>query len=634
MIAFIYIVFYSSCANTGMPTGGPKDSIPPKVVRVNPSVNSVNVRSNKVRIYFDEYVVADKLNEVMVVSPPQKKRPTFKMKGKSLEIELKDSLREDMTYSIDFKNAIVDNNEKNPLENFRIAFSTGNKMDSLRISGYVLHANNLERYENCFILLYKNHADSAFIKTRPDYIAKTDEEGKFTVTNIAAGKYAIYALDDQDKDLKYTPGGESMAFLDSLIVPKAILRSANDTIIQREDTVVVNQVVDFLPRPFHFMASTEEVFNRYLDTYERKKKNLCRMVFSQPVDDHFKVEALGAKEKEWYLLETGLRKDTINLWLTDSILIKNDSLRLAVSYMTPDSLQQPMLQTDTLMFYHKTVVDKSKKRKKKKGQKQEIPSLQVNDNTRRDFDINKNIDLKFSEPLAYLDTSMVRLYEVEDTIESQIPYTIIADSVSLLKHHLQVDWKPETNYHLVYDSAAIQSVYGTVNRPFDKVFHTQKESYYGLITVAIQNLKEDAAIVQLIKPGKEETIVQEKRIDSDAKVTFEYIHPGKYTLKLILDSNRNGKWDAGSFLKKIQPERVFYYTKEYPVRSDWSFEEDVWTIDRNSVKPKPSKKELKEKEEKEKEKQGNRSGRSRLNNTGRSNSDSNGFKRGVQKRSR
>lgn len=583
-----------------MPTGGPKDSIPPNVLRITPEINSTNVRSNKIRIYFDEYVVADKLNEKMIVSPPQKKRPTFKMKGKSLEIELKDTLRKDVTYSIDFKDAIVDNNERNPLENFRIAFSTGNEIDSLKINGYVLKAENLERFENCFVLLYKNHADSAFITTRPDYVAKTDGEGRFSLTNIAEGKYAIYALDDLDKNLQYSPGAESMAFLDSLIVPKIRTYAANDTIVENGDTTIVNQVVDFLPHPFYFMTSTEETFNRYLDTYERKKANLCRLIFSQPADDLLKIERLNSTEKDWYLLETGLRKDTINLWLTDSTLIKNDSLTLAVSYMTPDSLQQPIIQTDTLSFFYEAPVVKKTKRKKKKEKKEKIVSLSVKDNTSRDFDLNKNIDLKFNEPLAYFDTSMVRLYEVIDSVEYQVPYTVIADSVSLLKHHLKVDWKQQTDYHLVYDSAAIKSIYGIANRPFDRKFNTQKETYYGSISVDIQNLQKDAGIIQLLEAGKDEKVVQTKRIKTDQKVTFNHIHPGKYKLKLAIDANHNGQWDSGSFLKRIQPERVMYYDKEFPIRSDWAFEEEVWVINRNKITPKPSEKTLKEQAKKEK----------------------------------
>lgn len=591
-----------------MPTGGPKDTIPPVVINVLPANNSLNVDKKKFRIFFDEYVTADKLNEKLVVSPPQKKRPSFRLRGKSLELELKDSLRPNTTYSIDFQDAIVDNNEKNPLEHFRIAFSTGDHLDSLAIMGYVLHAENMERYENCYVLLHKNTEDSAFVKVSPDYIGKTDEEGRFTVSNIAAGKYAVYALEDLNRDLKYNAGLENMAFLDSLIVPSAKLIPANDTIVQAGDTIVITEKLQYFPKPFYMLASLEKTFNQYLDSYKRLSRHQCQLVFVQPTTDVFEIELLDHQGDDWCLLEKTINKDTINIWLADTVLSKIDSLDVALKYIAPDSLSNPFIKHDTLTFYMETRQLKDKNRKKKKKKQTSVLSLAVKRNIGRNFDLNRDIDFKFREPISYFDTSMIKLYLMEDSIGTPVKYHVKIDTTTILRQHLCVNWQEQADYRLVIDSAAIKDIYGVANKPIDEFFNTQKLSHYGTISMKIANLNGHKAVVHLIKTGADESPVVTKYIKGDTELLFDYLHPGTYKLKLFVDNNGNGKWDSGSFSKRIQPERIFYYDKEFPVRSNWDLiDNPTWVIDYSQVQAKPSKKEKEEMKKAEKEdKQDNR----------------------------
>jgi hypothetical protein len=212
---FAWIVIVSSCANQGMPTGGPRDSIPPVLVGTYPGYKSLNFRGNEVRLTFNEFIIPDKISEQLVVSPPLDKRPTILTKSKTLIVRFSESLRDSMTYSLDFKNSVVDNNEQNPYESLRFTFSTGDKLDTLRVAGNVMKAFNMESLENMLVLLHKNLHDSAVYTLRPDYIARSDEEGMFYFDNLAEGKYHIFSLNDLNNNMMYDEGAEEIAFHDS-----------------------------------------------------------------------------------------------------------------------------------------------------------------------------------------------------------------------------------------------------------------------------------------------------------------------------------------------------------------------------------------------------------------------------------
>ena len=279
-LSLFYLLFYTSCANIGSPSGGPKDSIPPVVVKTVPILRGTNYKGTDVRLTFDEYINMDGIAEKLVISPPMKKKPMIKMKGKTLIVEFQQDLRKESTYSLDFKDAVADNNEKNQIADLRFSFSTGQKFDSLKVVGYVKNAINQEPVEKALVLLHHQKEYTAFIDSVPDYIGTTDKEGLFMIDNVSPGSYRLYALTDADNSLTYNSNAEQIAFADSLIVPSAKYVARNDTVISGADTLVVSGHVDYLPAPQYLMMFEEVKFNQFLDSYKRTQENKCDFNFA------------------------------------------------------------------------------------------------------------------------------------------------------------------------------------------------------------------------------------------------------------------------------------------------------------------------------------------------------------------
>lgn len=606
-ISFFYLIFYSSCANIGSPTGGAKDTIPPVLLKTIPELRATNYKGKDVRFSFNEFIISDEISEKLVISPPMKKKPQVKMKGKTLIIEFTEDLREESTYSLDFKDAVADNNEKNPIEDFRFSFSTGPLFDSLRVAGFVKNAFNQEPVEKALVSLYRLHDYTAFIDSLPDYIATTDKEGFFIIDNIASGTYRLYALTDTDNSLTYNSNSELIAFADSLIVPSAKYVAEIDTIVRGLDTLVVTGHVDYFPGTQYLNVFEEEKFEQYLDSYKRNQANKCEFYFSESLSDSFSINLLKPVPTiDWSFIESNLKRDSITVWLTDTIISNSDTLQFQLRYQVLDSLNQLVLRYDTLeMVYAAPKVPKSKR---KKGEAPEIQTISLGNNINSSaHDLYQRIRIEAPEPLSSFDLSRVRLYQMEDTLKYQIPIVVEKDSNSIRKFYIEHLWEPNTGYVLQIDSAAAYNIYGHPSLKTDQKFRTQKEDFYGKIMLNIKGLS-GPAIVQLLANDKEERILQKIQILEDGQIEFPYLKPEKYLLRLILDSNKNGKWDTGFLAGGVQPEGVVYFPKVIKVRSNFEYKED-WQISFQEDYKKELIDEEKEKEKARKKEQDLKSGK-------------------------
>ena len=575
---FGYLVFTSSCANTGMPTGGPKDSIPPVLISTVPKYLETNYKGEDVRLTFDEYVVYDELSQKLVVSPPMKKKPVFKSKGKTLIVEFKEKLKDSTTYSLDFKDAVADNNEKNPYEDLRFAFSTGPVIDTLQIGGYVKNAFDLEPVEDALVLLHREHNETAFFDSIPDYIGKTNKEGYFEIRNIAKDRYRLYAIADGDNSLTYNQTGELIAFTDSLIIPDAKLITRNDTIIKDGDTLAVHSDIEYYPGLQYLMLFEEETFDQYLDSYSRPAANFCSFIFSESLSDSFQVKLLKPEPTEkWLFIESNLTNDSLTFWITDTIISKVDTLQFDLKYLVKDSTDALVCRHDTLeLVYQKPKTETKQKRKKKEVE--EIPQITISHNIKsKGHDIFQKIILQAPEPLESFDTSMVHLYHVVDTIRTKLPIVVEQDSMSIRKFFINYPWEPEETYYFRIDSAAAKNIYGHPSRLVEQKFSIQEERYYGTITLDMQNLN-GPAIVQLLSNNKDEKVLQKIQILEAGEITFPYLKPDKYKIKVIFDANKNGKWDTGYLGGGIQPERVAYYPKVLKMKGNFEFREP-WRLE-------------------------------------------------------
>ena len=352
MYGMLLLTVIYSCANIGSPNGGPYDETPPKFVSSTPVPNQINYTGKKIEILFDELIQIEKPSENVIITPPQMELPVIRSAGKKAVIELKDTLKPNTTYTIDFTNSISDNNEKNVFENFSFAFSTGDIIDTLEVSGVLLNAENLEPMPGITIGLHNNLEDSAFVKLPFVRTSRTNDKGQFTIRNITPGTYHIFALNDVNRDYKFDQPGEDIAFLDSVIVPSFELTTRQDTTWKDSltiDTIRTVGYTRFFPDNIELRLFKEKFERQYMVKPERPDEKYFTLRFNTkldtvpvPVPINFTPE-----DSTWYFVQQTEGGAAVNYWLADSTVWKQDTLQVQVSYPKSDSLNILRPQTDT-----------------------------------------------------------------------------------------------------------------------------------------------------------------------------------------------------------------------------------------------------------------------------------------------
>ncbi len=571
---FIALAFYTSCANQGMPTGGPKDTLPPILLQTSPAMRGLNFTGSEVRLTFDEFIIADAVSEDLVVSPPLQKRPSVRTRSRNLIVEFNEDLKQDVTYSLDFKNSIVDNNERNPYNNLRIILSTGPVLDTLRVAGVVKNGFNLEKQEKILVMLHSNLHDSAVVKTLPDYIARTDARGLYLFDNVKAGNYRLYALNDGNRDMKYNPGAEEIAFADSIIIPFAEFRAEADTLVSGADSLLIVGNTYFFPEPIYLRTFTEKFFDQYIEKVIRETRFRSQIVFNEPVDDTLGIRLFHRDKQDWFLQEHSSGFDTITLWVTDTLVAALDTLRFEIAFTQLDSLNQKYIALDTLSLVYTDRARQEPRRRSRddEEEKPEVVQFTFSDNVKTSgFDLNVPVLITAPEPVYSFDTNAIRLVGAEDLTDTPLPIKVTKDTLRWRTWQIQYPWEPNTSYILEIDSATFTNIYGITNRNFRRQFTTQKEDFYGSIILHLSSVNEPL-VVQLLDNSKDEKVMKTLKTSSDGKVTFDFLAPNKYKVKIIFDSNNNGEWDTGSLAENRQPERVAYLPEIVKVRSNWENE--------------------------------------------------------------
>lgn len=596
-----------SCARMGSPDGGWYDETPPKVVSTSPKEGSVHVTDKKIYIQFDEFIKIDNPTEKVVISPPQIESPEIKSQGKRIVVELKDSLKPDLTYTVDFSDAISDNNEGNPLGNYTYSFSTGSKIDTMEVSGYVLEAENLEPIKGILVGLYANHSDSIFRHKPMLRVSRTDSRGKFTIRGIAPGTYRIYALQDVDGNYFYNQKSEKLAFTHDLITPSSKPDIRQDTIwadsLHIKNILQVNYT-HFLPDDITLRAFTEIQTNRYLIKTERKEPNFFSLFFSYGSDQLPQIKGLNFNDKDAFIMESTPRGDTLTYWLRDTTLIHQDTLEVQLSYQATDSLGHLHQQVDTvsllskipyakrLKLEQKKIDEWTKKQEKAKKRGEPYDSIMPKENLDVQVTVgstmtaDKNVSFHFETPLAKIDTSKIHLYAKHDTLWYVSPYefeqqrdtTVKALNKAYLEHTrdyvLRGEWRPGIEYSLELDSAAFIDIYGVASTKKKQGFSVQSNNELSTILLTIAGAKQAPMVVQLLdtsdKPVKQAPVV-------NGEAQFFYVKPGDYYARLFVDTNGNGRWDTGNYDENRQPEEVYYYPKKITCRAKWDFNE-TWNL--------------------------------------------------------
>ena len=607
-----------SCASIGRPEGGDYDETPPRFIGSSPAAGALNSTKTKITLEFDEFIKLEKASEKVLVSPPQIQQPEIKASGKKIQITLLDSLKPNTTYTIDFSDAIVDNNEGNPLGNFAFTFSTGAQIDTMEVSGTVLDASNLEPIKGIMVGLHSNLNDTAFTKLPFERVARTDSRGRFNIRGIAPGKYRIYGLMDADQNFAFNQKSEVIAFYDSLVVPRMEERMRMDTAWVDSltyDTIVEKAFTKYLPDDIVLRTFKELNNSKYLIKSERLTPQKFSLYFAGKSDSLPVLKGLNFDEKEAFIIEKNQRNDTIHYWVRDSVLYKQDTLSLSLSYLYTDTLNQLVPRTDTLNLVSKQKLhskdkDEPKKKKKKKGEEDEpepTKFLPVNVSAPSSMDVYGDITLNFEEPIAYFDTAAIHLRQKVDTLWKDLKFDFKQDSLNLRRYNLYYDWDAKGEYEFAVDSTAFHGIYGLFTDKIKQGFKVRSEDEYFTLHFNVTGA-DPKAFVELL--DAQDKVVRKRRVD-EGMVDFYYLNPGKYAARLINDKNGNGEWDTGNFEKGEQPEEVFYYPNILEYKALWDITQpwDIHATPADKQKPDELKKQKPDEDKKQKDRNRDRNRR-------------------------
>ncbi|MBO7466427.1 MAG: Ig-like domain-containing protein [Bacteroidaceae bacterium] len=621
VISFVGLII--GCASIGSPDGGPFDETPPVFLGSTPVQHAINVDQQRVTLEFDEYIKIEKASEKVVISPPQIQQPIIKTSGKKIIVSIEDSLRPNTTYTIDFNDAVVDNNEANPLGNFAFTFSTGDHIDTLCVSGLVLDASNLEPVPNILVGLHSNLEDSAFTTLPFDRVSRTDADGHFTIRGIAEGKYRAFALQDMNQNYIFDQKTEMLSWLDSLVIPSTEVRMEPDTTWIDSltiDTIRILPVTHFLPEDLVLLAFTETPTFRYLQKSERPTLNKFTLLFSTPGDSLPLIEPLNFPADSSYIVQPNPTNDTITYWMLDTTYFYQDTLSMAITYMATDTLGMLSPQTDTLQLVPKKTRSKyleeeAKKRKEeekerekrlKKGDSTEVkkpePVLPVKYGGGSAMDINAVFTISFDEPLKSWNDTALHLYRKVDSLFVDEPFVFRQVKDKLLQYELLGEWRPEQEYKFVTDSAAFKGIYGLPSKKNETSFKfnaLDKYSSFTLRVIGAQNFNAPGSILQAQIVDKSERVVRQTPV-VNGTANFYFLRPSTYYVRLLYDLNGNGVWDTGLYEEHLRAEPIYYYGKAIEMRENWDYSEDWNPFDTPVDKQKPSEMKKSKKEKKEK----------------------------------
>ena len=577
-----------ACANMGRPEGGPRDELPPVYVRSNPALGQLNFKGNKITVDFDENIQLDDAMNKIVVSPAQHTTPAISSNGRRVTIELRDTLIPNTTYTLDFADAVKDLNEGNVLDGFAMDFATGDTIDTLRISGMVFEARTLEPAQGMLVGVYSNLSDTA-ISTRPfERITKTNQLGQFTLRNLKAGTYRVYALNDVNRDYHWDRS-EDVAFYDVAVSPSSEPTVITDTLTRHtgeRDSLVMRDATRFLPDDLLLTWFNEGYASQYLRDYKRPERNKLTFQFGAksdtlPILRLLNTHRAGDEISTWATLDASPTLDTLTYWISDTSLVSLDSITLEATYLRTDTLDNLVWGTDTLKFNMRPEKKKKEKKKKKKDDEEAdtippVPHMELRMLSGSSQDLHKGLTLSAGSPVVRFDTAAIHLEIQVDTLWYRIvpPKFTRPEPLRPMVFTAPYKWEEGTKYRLTIDSAAVNDIYGLDNAQLVHEFTTKKSEDYSAISFNVSGLDGRKGIVEVLSSSDKP--VASAPVNGDL-ATIRYLSPGTYYARLFIDANDDGEWTTGSITDSIQPEEVYYYPKKINLKKNWTIEQS-WNI--------------------------------------------------------
>ncbi|MBR2630641.1 MAG: Ig-like domain-containing protein [Bacteroidaceae bacterium] len=642
----------TGCARMGTPDGGPYDETPPRVVHTSPRYGAANEKDVKrIVIEFDEIVKVENAMEKVVISPPQIEQPEIEAMGRRVTITLLDSLKPDMTYTIDFSDAIVDNNEGNPYGDYAFTFSTGENVDTFQVSGHVLNASNLEPIKGILVGLYKvddqqgDLPDSVFRTIPFERISRTDGSGHFVVKGLAKGNYRAFALKDQNQNYIYDQPAEMVAFSSRILTTSSQPDIRPDTIWHDSiyyDSIVMTPYTHYYPDDVILTAFESAQQNRYMLKSERPILQQFTIYFTAPSDTLPKLTGLNFDAHDAFVVDASQHNDTLHYWIKDSLIYNLDTLEMQIDFFETDTAGNLVLAVDTLRLVSKLTKAKlakqeqerfeewaeeyrqKVKRERRAAEKAEKEAAAAADNGEEDESGKDKKDSKKKKskdddgiiippmPEEFLEYRVSNMQgmapdknvdftfsEPLDSVDlSKIRFSMKVDTVFVPARYIfrQVPGKIKT--YRLYAEWEPDSVYQIEldTAAFVNIYGSRNEARkFG---VKIGSLDTYSTLFVILQDADTSAIVQlldgsEKVVKSikvtDGKADFYFIAPGTYYLRLFNDANGNGKWDTGDYDTHLQPEQVYYYPDPIVLKAQWEITQEWNPASLPLSKQKPAK---------------------------------------------
>ena len=550
------MMFSHSCANTTTPpSGGPKDTIPPLITEIYPVLAQTNVPTHKpkIEIKFNEYVVV-KDPKSLFLSPPLEKPAQFKIKGKGILVSFESDLDSNKTYTLDLTNAIADNNEGNMFPGFTMVFSTGDKIDSMMVTGIVQDCNSLNPIKGATVMLYKDHADSAVFLKRPDAAVKTDEWGFFCMRNIQDTIYRMYAIIDDNNNNKYEPENERIAFFDSLVKPVTVVADSLPE-LQKYD---MKDTLNCLARKTEYELNLfkEKPTKQMIVNKERIGERTAYITFMAP---YAQIDSIWIKgvAKEKLITQFNLIQDSLEIWVNDPAP-QPDTLFLNVKYMKTDTtgLLNSFTEVVKLTKPRTSLLGKSAKKDIKKEDTTCVFTIDAKPENIEQY----GFVMEFKYPVVKDAFDSLVFRSINPRQQEAIgKYTVTQDTLNLRKYtimpkeKLQAGWE----YYLKVPHRKFTDINGFYNDSTEVKVSLPNDDKLSSLSVVLTGVN-SKYIIDLLNE-KRDKVLRSFIIDKDQTVLFPYLKTGKYAIRITEDKNKNGLVDTGNLLEHRQPEKVRFY---------------------------------------------------------------------------
>ena len=595
VLLFIAALF-TKCASTMTPTGGPKDTLPPIIVAMEPDNFTTNIDTlhpPKIYVEFDEYVQLKDQQKELYTSPAMKKQPTVTRRGRGIVITIKDTLRPNTTYAINFGSSIRDNNEGNPLHSMRYVFSTGDEIDSMYMSGYTADSYKADSVSKSFIWFFiadsverPTEWDSTMFKYKPQVIARAENNGIFIAQNLKPVRYRVYAFEDTNNNMLYEPSVDQVGFLDSTYNPATM---PGFTIWYDS----LRHYPSAEPQLYFRMFMDRRFARQMLTSHERENRHKAILRFGAANPEVVKLEFDSIPADKVIYDPQTVGKDTVALWFDMEPDELPDTIKGTITYFKHDSINNLVESTDNLRFAWKYTESKEEQKEREKQEKEREKAEKAGEEytppepknpfktslpLSGEYNKDKPLEMEFDYLLTKFDTAAITLtMTTEQNKEPQtVPFSIERDTLNRRKFRFKIDWQPLAKYEMLIPEGTFENVAREKNDTLKASYTASDPDKFAIVKVVVASSKPDVNYIMQLTNAQGK--VQKEILNVKAGTyLFEYVTPGDVMLRVIEDINRNGKWDSGDMVLMRQPERTEIYKNEndeelITTKANWEFE--------------------------------------------------------------